>query len=237
MPASRVGRVEGGISPTTGQRVAGFIYALGATPRQMLSRPPEFTYRRLDQAVRDAAAQGAQIVGLGAFTKVVGDAGVTVARRALDPGDDRQQSHDRGHARDGEADGATHGVGLTCRTPRRWSSARRARSVRSARGCWRRPCTTWCSYRSSRTGSLRSGRRSWQETPGAHVEIDTTTTALGGRLRPDRHGDVGVRPARARRQPVQARCRHPRRGACHRTSRPRKQQRGRTCSSSRAARC
>ena len=85
MPASRVGRVDGGVSPTTGQPVEGFIYALGATPRQMLSRPPEFTYRRLDQAVRDAAEHGAQIVGLGAFTKVVGDAGITVARRASIP--------------------------------------------------------------------------------------------------------------------------------------------------------
>jgi predicted amino acid dehydrogenase len=85
MPASRVGRVHGGRSPTTGQPVEGLIYALGTTPRQMLSRPPEFTYRRLDSAVRDAAAQGAQIVGLGAFTKVVGDAGVTVARRASIP--------------------------------------------------------------------------------------------------------------------------------------------------------
>src|SRR5512137_271626 len=82
MPASCVGHVRGGVSPTTGQSVKGFIYALGATPRQMLTRPPEFTYQRLDAAVRDAAARGAKIVGLGAFTKVVGDAGVTVAKRA-----------------------------------------------------------------------------------------------------------------------------------------------------------
>ena len=85
MPAGRVGRVTGGRSPSTGQAIDGLIYALGSTPRQMLSRAPEFTYRRLDQAVRDAAEQGAQIVGLGAFTKVVGDAGVTVARRASIP--------------------------------------------------------------------------------------------------------------------------------------------------------
>ncbi len=85
MPASLVGHVAGGLSPTTGQPVAGLIYALGATPRQMLSRAPEFTYRRLDRAVRDAAERGAQIVGLGAFTKVVGDAGVTVAQRASIP--------------------------------------------------------------------------------------------------------------------------------------------------------
>jgi predicted amino acid dehydrogenase len=85
MPAARVGRVAGGQSPTTGQPIEGLIYALGTTPRQMLRRAPEFTYRRLDQAIRDAAKEGAQIVGLGAFTKVVGDAGVTVASRASIP--------------------------------------------------------------------------------------------------------------------------------------------------------
>jgi len=85
MPGQQVGRAIGGRSPATGQAIDGLIYALGTTPRQMLTRPPEFTYVRLDQAVRDAAAQGVRIVGLGAFTKVVGDAGVTVAQRAPIP--------------------------------------------------------------------------------------------------------------------------------------------------------
>ena len=85
MPAQQVGRVTGGRSPVTGQAIEGLIYALGMTPRQMLTRAPEFTYTRLDQAVRDAAQRGARIVGLGAFTKVVGDAGVTVAKRAPIP--------------------------------------------------------------------------------------------------------------------------------------------------------
>jgi predicted amino acid dehydrogenase len=51
----------------------------------MLTRPPRFTYDRLVRASRMAAAGGAQILGLGAFTKVVGDAGVTVAREAPIP--------------------------------------------------------------------------------------------------------------------------------------------------------
>jgi predicted amino acid dehydrogenase len=85
MPARLVGTVKGGRSAATGHPADGLIYALGATPRQMLTRPPEFTYKRLDAAVRDAAKRGARIVGLGAFTKVVGDAGVTVARRAPIP--------------------------------------------------------------------------------------------------------------------------------------------------------
>jgi predicted amino acid dehydrogenase len=43
---------------------------------------PEFTYRRLLDAAAMAKRLGAQIMGLGAFTKVVGDAGVTVAKRS-----------------------------------------------------------------------------------------------------------------------------------------------------------
>jgi predicted amino acid dehydrogenase len=85
MPAQRVGSVSGGRSPATGQAIEGLIYALGTTPRQMLTRAPEFTYARLDSAIRDAADRGARIVGLGAFTKVVGDAGITVAQRARIP--------------------------------------------------------------------------------------------------------------------------------------------------------
>jgi predicted amino acid dehydrogenase len=85
MPGRLVGTVKGGRSKATGRPVDGLIYALGATPRQMLTRAPEFTYRRLNEAVKDAAEHGARIVGLGAFTKVVGDAGVTVAKRAPIP--------------------------------------------------------------------------------------------------------------------------------------------------------
>jgi predicted amino acid dehydrogenase len=85
MPARYVGTVTGGSSPATGRPVDGLIYALGTTPRQMLTRPPEFTYSRINRAVEDAAERGAKIVGLGAFTKVVGDAGVTIAQRASIP--------------------------------------------------------------------------------------------------------------------------------------------------------
>ena len=47
----------------------------GGTPKEMLARSPEFTYRRLLAAAKMAEKLGAQIMGLGAFTKVVGDAG------------------------------------------------------------------------------------------------------------------------------------------------------------------
>jgi hypothetical protein len=69
------------VSPS-GAEAEGWLISVGGTPKEMLSRSPEFTYRRLLQASKMAEKMGAQIMGLGAFTKVVGDAGVTVARRS-----------------------------------------------------------------------------------------------------------------------------------------------------------
>ncbi|MCK6431012.1 MAG: dehydrogenase, partial [Burkholderiaceae bacterium] len=74
-------RVTGVQSPT-GVEAEGWLISVGGTPREIMSRSPEFTYRRLLDAAKMARKLGAQIMGLGAFTKVVGDAGVTVAKRA-----------------------------------------------------------------------------------------------------------------------------------------------------------
>ena len=72
------------ISPT-GAEAEGWLISVGGTPKEMLSHSPEFTYRRLLHAAKIAEGMGAQLMGLGAFTKVVGDAGITVARRASIP--------------------------------------------------------------------------------------------------------------------------------------------------------
>lgn len=71
-----------GIESPTGARAEGWLISVGGTPRELLAHSPEFTYRRLLAAAKMAKKLGAQIMGLGAFTKVVGDAGITVARRA-----------------------------------------------------------------------------------------------------------------------------------------------------------
>ncbi len=82
MPPIYLSRITGGVSPVTGQRIEGYLYSLGATPRQMMHHGERFTYLRLNQAARMAERHGARIMGLGAFTSVVGDAGITVAHEA-----------------------------------------------------------------------------------------------------------------------------------------------------------
>ena len=82
IPPIYLSRITGGQSPSTGQKIEGYLFALGATPRQMMSRGERFTYVRLNQAARMAERRGARIMGLGAFTSVVGDAGITVANES-----------------------------------------------------------------------------------------------------------------------------------------------------------
>ena len=74
-------KVEGIRSPE-GVEAECWLISVGGTPREIMSHAPEFTYRKLLAAADIARKLGAQIMGLGAFTKVVGDAGVTVAKRA-----------------------------------------------------------------------------------------------------------------------------------------------------------
>ncbi len=71
-----------GIRSPDGTEAEGWLISVGGTPKEIMRHSPEFTYRRLLDAARMAKGLGAQIMGLGAFTKVVGDAGLTVARRA-----------------------------------------------------------------------------------------------------------------------------------------------------------
>ncbi len=70
-----------GIRSPAGATAEGWFIGLPLTTRVLLASDPEFVYRRLVQCGRLAQRLGAGILGLGAFTKVVGDAGATVAER------------------------------------------------------------------------------------------------------------------------------------------------------------
>ena len=81
LPPLYLSRITGGASPATGQRSEGYLLALSATPRKMMQHGERFTYSRLNKAAL-AERKGARLMGLGAFTNVVGDAGITVANEA-----------------------------------------------------------------------------------------------------------------------------------------------------------
>ncbi|HJN18619.1 MAG TPA: shikimate dehydrogenase [Armatimonadota bacterium] len=66
----------------TGAAADGCFVGCPLTPRQFTEWPVEQGYERILQAVDMAARWGAKIVGLGAFTAVVGDKGVTIAERS-----------------------------------------------------------------------------------------------------------------------------------------------------------
>jgi len=74
-----------GITSPTGAEAEGWLISVGGTPKELMAHSPEFTYARLLAAAETAKKLGAQVMGLGAFTKVVGDAGVTVAKQSVLP--------------------------------------------------------------------------------------------------------------------------------------------------------
>ncbi len=82
IPPLYLSKIRGIRSEATGEEAEGILLTIGTTPREMMRRPPSFTYRRLIRAARMAERMGAQLMGLGAFTSVVGDAGISVAQKA-----------------------------------------------------------------------------------------------------------------------------------------------------------
>jgi fatty aldehyde-generating acyl-ACP reductase len=82
-PPVYISEIEGITSQATGKVIKGWFVACPYTPRRMMELPERTVYRKIIQTGRMAEKLGANILGLGAFTSVVGDAGVTIAN-ALD---------------------------------------------------------------------------------------------------------------------------------------------------------
>ncbi|MBN1681455.1 MAG: shikimate dehydrogenase [Anaerolineae bacterium] len=68
-------------SEATGKELRGWFIACPFTPKTMLRLPVETVYRKLVACGHMAEELGARLLGLGAYTSVVGDAGVTIAQR------------------------------------------------------------------------------------------------------------------------------------------------------------
>jgi len=82
-PPVYISEIEGVTSEANGRQVKGWLIACPYTPRRMLELPERTVYRKIIQTGHLAEKLGADLLGLGAFTSVVGDAGVTIAN-ALD---------------------------------------------------------------------------------------------------------------------------------------------------------
>ena len=84
-PPVYLSEIEGITSAATGRAIKGWFIACPFTPRQMVELPEGRVYNKIVQTGRMAERLGAQILGLGAFTSVVGDAGVSIADRLAVP--------------------------------------------------------------------------------------------------------------------------------------------------------
>jgi predicted amino acid dehydrogenase len=80
-PPVYISEIEGITSVATGKQVQGWFIACPYTPRRMMELPVGTVYRKIVQTGHMAEKLGANILGLGAFTSVIGDAGVTIASR------------------------------------------------------------------------------------------------------------------------------------------------------------
>ncbi len=79
-PPVYISHITNIVSADTGKEVEGWFIACPFTPRQMVSLPPEKVYKKVIQCGQLAQKLGAKILGLGGFTSVVGDGGITIAQ-------------------------------------------------------------------------------------------------------------------------------------------------------------
>ncbi|HEY5427014.1 MAG TPA: hypothetical protein VIJ77_10720 [Candidatus Tumulicola sp.] len=74
-----------GVRAPDGRETEGWFVSASLLPEQMVELPREEVYERILKAIRIGADLGAQVAGLGAFTAVVGDGGVTINERSPIP--------------------------------------------------------------------------------------------------------------------------------------------------------
>jgi predicted amino acid dehydrogenase len=74
-----------GIKSVTGVEAEGWFVACPLTPTRMMSLPVQVVYHKIVQTGQLAQKIGARILGLGAFTSVVGDAGMTISKQLTIP--------------------------------------------------------------------------------------------------------------------------------------------------------
>ncbi len=80
IPPKTVSHITG-IRSRTGTEAEGWFVGCPLTPRQFLTLDERFVIAKITRAANIAREEGAKIVGLGAYTSIAGDGGVSVARQ------------------------------------------------------------------------------------------------------------------------------------------------------------
>jgi predicted amino acid dehydrogenase len=84
-PPLYISEIHGVRSEATGKEITGWFVACPYTPARMLELPEKTVYRKIVQTGKLAERLGARLLGLGAFTSVIGDAGLTIAKHLSIP--------------------------------------------------------------------------------------------------------------------------------------------------------
>lgn len=84
-PPVYISEITGVRSESTGEEVHGWFIACPFTPHTMLRLRVEAVYRKIVACGHKAEGLGADLLGLGAYTSVVGDGGQTIAARLAIP--------------------------------------------------------------------------------------------------------------------------------------------------------
>jgi len=79
IPPLKVSHITG-VKSETGAEAEGWFIGCPLTARQMMTLPDDIVIRKIVKSARFGEKLGAGIVGLGAYTSVVGDAGISIAR-------------------------------------------------------------------------------------------------------------------------------------------------------------
>ena len=79
-PPVLVSNIDGVQSAENGRILKGFFVACSLSPYMMMRLPTSLVYRKIIQTGKLAEKLGARILGLGAFTSVMGDGGITIAK-------------------------------------------------------------------------------------------------------------------------------------------------------------
>lgn len=85
LPGYRYGEILNIKSEATGKVVHGRIYTVTDTPKMILSGNADRMNKKIGRLSEMAFADGAKIIGLGAYTKAYGDQGVTLAKTSPIP--------------------------------------------------------------------------------------------------------------------------------------------------------